>query len=270
MARHSTLPPPPVRRTRVQATPVPRHRRRFRRLRRILTAAIVIVLAFLAVQAYLLHVYAPGLRSEAHTIPALVHDELAQHHAAYVPFSAISPNLRHAIVAIEDRRFYEHPGVDPVGLGRALWVNLTEQRVYQGGSTLEEQLVKRAIVHQDRALRAKLRTMVLAWAVDQDFSKKHVLELYLNAAYYGRGAYGAQAAAATYFGTDAANLNLQQAAFLAALPQLPTIYGANPRSPIILGRQQTVLIDMEKSGYITPAQLHTAQNAPLTFAFPNP
>jgi penicillin-binding protein 1A len=182
----------------------------------------------------------------------------------------MSPSLRSAIVAIEDRRFYHHFGIDPLAIIRAVLVNLQQQHVDQGGSTLEEQLVKRAIVGDDRSLRAKLRTMALAWAVDQEFSKRQILEMYLNAAYYGQGAYGAEAAAHVYFGTDALHLTLPQAALLAALPQAPSIYGANPRSPTVLQRQRTVLRDMEQMGTISADQERVAEETPLQFALPNP
>lgn len=203
-------------------------------------------------------------------IPANVHAQLADHDASYVPLSSISPNLRHAIVAIEDRRFYFHPGIDPIGMIRAAWVNLNAEKVDQGGSTLEQQLVKRALVPDDGTIHAKLRQVVLAWAVDQDFSKNRILELYLNAAYYGQGAYGAENAAHVYFGTDAADLTLAQAAFLAALPQAPSIYGAHPTSATVRDRQRTVLFDMAAAQYITSQQAETAADEPLHFAFPNP
>jgi len=241
-----------------------------RRRRRLVGLVVLSIVAVLAARAYLLRVYAPSLRAEARAVPALVREQLAQQGASYDSLDRISPNLQHAIVAIEDRRFYLHPGIDPLGIMRALWVNLSEQHVDQGGSTLEEQLVKRAIVQQDATIHAKLRTMALAWAVDQDFSKRTILELYLNAAYYGRGAYGARAAAEVYFGTDASHLTLAQAAFLAALPQAPSIYGLHPRSATVTNREHTVLRDMEALGTITSAQESAAENAPLAFAFPNP
>jgi penicillin-binding protein 1A len=219
---------------------------------------------------YVLQVYAPGLRAEARSIPSRVQAGLAEHGALYTDLSAMSPSLQSAIVAIEDRRFYHHFGVDPLAIIRAVWVNLQQQHVDQGGSTLEEQLVKRAIVGDDRSLRAKLRTMALAWAVDQEFSKRQILEMYLNAAYYGQGAYGAEAAAHVYFGTDALHLTLPQAALLAALPQAPSIYGANPRSPAVLERQRTVLRDMAQIGAISADQERAAEETPLQFALPNP
>jgi membrane peptidoglycan carboxypeptidase len=245
-------------------------KRRYRRLRRFLGFLVVCGLLLLASWLYVLHVYAPGLRTEARAIPTLVKADLDAHGGAYVTVAQISPNLLHAIVSIEDWRFYYHPGIDPLGIARALWINAKHEHIDQGGSTLEEQLAKRAIVHDDSSIHAKLRTMALAWAIDQEFSKSKILEEYLNAAYFGQGAYGAQAAARVYFGTNAAHLTIAQAAFLAALPQAPSVYGDHPNAPPVVERKNTVLSDMAKYGYISGAQASAAQNTPLTFALPNP
>ncbi|HEX8919617.1 MAG TPA: biosynthetic peptidoglycan transglycosylase [Chloroflexota bacterium] len=244
-------------------------RRRVGRLRRSLFRLLILGVLLVIAVSYALRVYAPGLRDEARTVPALVRGQLTTQGASYVPLSEIAPSMGQAIVAIEDRRFYEHPGIDPLGTARAAWVDLTTKNVDQGGSTLEQQLAKRTIVHDDTSLHAKLRTMAIAWAIDQEFSKRQILELYLNAAYYGQGAYGINAAAHTYFGTDPAHLTLAESAFLAALPQAPSVYGANPRSVTVVARMNTVLHDMEAMGTISPAQEQVAQNTPLTFALPN-
>lgn len=220
--------------------------------------------------AYVLQVYAPGLRSEARQIPAVVHAQLAQHGDRYISTSQMSPDLRNAIVAIEDRRFYFHPGIDPIGMVRAAWVNFQAKQADQGGSTLEEQLVKRALVPDNGSIHAKVKQVALAWAVDQEFSKRRILELYLNAAYYGQGAYGADSAARVYFATDARHLDLAQAAFLAALPQAPSVYGAHPTAQPVVDRQHTVLDDMAADQYITGAQARAAKAEQLHFAFPNP
>jgi len=267
MATHDLLPRRTVSRALVQPLPI-RRRKRFRRLRRLLWSLLILGLILVGAWIYILQVYAPGLRAEARTVPGIVRAQLAAHSAPYVPLAQISPYLREAIVAVEDRRFYSHPGVDPLGMVRAFWINLTAEHVDQGGSTLEEQLAKRAIVHDDRSFHAKLKTIGLGWAIDQEFSKAEVLELYLNDAYYGRGAYGAASAARMYFGTDANHLSLGQAAFLAALPQAPSVFGAAPTSPAIQQRWHTVLGDMVSQGDVTAGQVQAAGNQPLSFAFP--
>jgi penicillin-binding protein 1A len=257
-----------------RSTPLPAaprsHRRRHRGLKTVGVFLGVLVLATFIGRAYVLNVYAPGLQAEASNVPAIVQSQVREHGGSYVPIGGIAPSMRQAIVSIEDRRFYHHPGIDPEAMVRAIFVNLTNRHIDQGGSTLEEQLAKRAIVHDDRSLHAKLRTMGLGWALDQDFSKQHILEMYLNAAYYGQGAYGIEAAARTYFGVDAANLSLVQSAFLAALPQAPSVYGAHPLAPSVTDRWHQVLIDMRAEGYITSAQEREALASRLVFALPNP
>lgn len=270
MAQRSTLQQTPTRRA--PPTPV-RSRPQTRRpspLWRLLMTCVLIGLLGVGAWAYLSRAFASGLRSEADTIPGLVHQQVTQNGGTYVALGSISPELQHAIVAIEDRRFYAHFGVDPLAVVRAVWVNLRDQHVDQGGSTLEEQLAKRAIVHNTSSLHDKLRTMFLAWAVDQEFSKAQILEMYLNDAYFGQGAYGAAAAARIYFGTDVAHLTVSQAAFLAAMPQAPSIYGANPRAPAVVDRVRTVVRDMREQGYITPEEEKLADGAPLVLALPNP
>lgn len=270
MATRSLPRRPSDRDTWAQPTPTKSRKRRFRWLRRLLSLAFVLALLALIGWVYLMWVYAPGLRTEAASIPDRVRAQLTTQGAAYLTIDHISPNLQHAIVAIEDRRFYVHPGIDPLGMLRAVWINFTNQHIDQGGSTLEQQLVKRTIVPDDRTIHGKLRTIALAWAIDQEFSKRTVLELYLNAAYFGQGAYGAGEAARIYFGTDAAHVTLPEAAFLAALPQAPSVYGAHPTAPAVQQRVRTVLRDMTQQGYIDSAQERAALNTAVTFALPNP
>lgn len=270
MASRSTVTRTRSRHTWAQPAQPHTRQRRYRRLRRFIGFVVLCALLSIAGWTYALHVYAPGLRTEVRAIPTIVKGEVAANGGTYVTRDQISPNLLHAIVAIEDWRFYYHPGVDPLGIARALWINAKHEHIDQGGSTLEEQLAKRAIVHDDSSIKAKLRTMALAWAIDQEFTKPKILEEYLNAAYFGRGAYGAAAAARIYFGTDAAHLTIPQAAFLAALPQAPSVYGDHPSAPPVVARKNTVLSDMAKYGYISASQAAAAQNAHLTFALPNP
>lgn len=270
MATRHVAPRQVYRRSPVGPTPLRPKRKRFRWFRRILTLLIILAIGAILAWGYVQQIYAPGLRQEALRVPGLVRQQLNEHNAPYLTNSQMSPDLQHAIVAIEDRRFYSHPGVDPLGIIRAFWVNLTEQHVDQGGSTLEQQLAKRVVVHDDRTLHGKLRTAGIAWAIDQEFSKARIIELYLNAAYYGQGAYGVAEAAHTYFATDALHLTLPQAAFIAALPQAPSVYGDDPTAPAIRERWRRVLLDMEQLGYITPAQEKQASGAHLTFALPNP
>ena len=134
----------------------------------------------------------------------------------------ISPWMQHAIVAVEDRRFYEHRGVDMRGIARAVWADVTSKGVVQGGSTITQQFVKNSCVTSKRTISRKLKEAALAWQLEQRWSKDRILTAYLNTIYFGNGAYGIQRAAQTYFNTSAAKLDLAQAALLAGIPADPS------------------------------------------------
>lgn len=182
-----------------------------------------------------------------------------------VPLSQISPNLAHAEIAIEDQYFWTNPGYDITGIVRAALDDLTHKRIVSGGSTITQQLIKNAIVgSSDTAIR-KLQEIILAPAVTRHYSKEQILSMYLNTVYYGEQAYGAEAAAFTYFGlkdtpghTAASKLDIAQAAMLAGIPSAPI--GRDPylyrQSALI--RMQQVLDQMQAQGYITPAQERAA------------
>ena len=129
-----------------------------------------------------------------------------------------------ATVAVEDRRFYQHGGVDYVGIARALWTDINAGKVVQGGSTITQQLVRNLYIGQERTFDRKLKEACLAIKLAGSWSKQKILHEYLNTVYYGNHAYGVEAAAQTYFSEHASELTLPQAALLAGLPQAPSVY----------------------------------------------
>ncbi|MEK7801040.1 MAG: transglycosylase domain-containing protein, partial [Pseudomonadota bacterium] len=154
----------------------------------------------------------------------------------------IPQNLANAILATEDRRFYYHYGVDPIGLVRAVVVNLTHKGVVQGGSTITQQLAKNLFLSQERTMKRKIQEAMLAVWLEHKLTKKEILAAYMNRVYLGSGTYGAEAAAHVYFGKDVQSLNLKESAILAGLLKAPARYSplANPdaaekRSNIVLG-----------------------------------
>ena len=175
----------------------------------------------------------------------------------------VSPILRQAIVSVEDKRFYEHNGVDLHGIGRAVWQDLTNQKVVQGGSTITQQFVKNACTRRERSIGRKIREAALAWQLEQRWSKDRILLAYLNTIYFGNGAYGIQRAATTYFGIGAAKLDLAQSALLAGLPADPTLYDpvTNPRGA--RSRRHHVLVAMRDQGKISAAQMRAGDATPL-------
>ncbi len=172
-----------------------------------------------------------------------------------------------ATVATEDANFYANSGVDPRGILRAAWLNATSREIVSGGSTLTQQLARIAFLSPDeraeRSLRRKLREAILAYRMAQTWSKDTILEAYLNEVYYGELAYGIEAAAQTFFGVSASQLDLAQCALLAGLPQRPAQYNPLVTLDAAKNRQRVVLDLMAKQGYITRGQADLAHAEPL-------
>jgi penicillin-binding protein 1A len=180
-----------------------------------------------------------------------------------VDYGDIAPVMKQAIVAIEDRRFFEHRGVDLRAIGRALWADISNQGVVQGGSTITQQFIKNTYVRNQHSIARKLREAALAWQLEQQWSKKRILTAYLNTIYFGNGAYGVDQAALTYFGHHAKRLTLPEAALLAGLPADPSRYDpvTNPKAG--RARRRTVLQTMLELGSISLAQFKAADSEPI-------
>lgn len=161
----------------------------------------------------------------------------------WVPLDQISPNLIAATIATEDKEFYNHPGFDLVALGRALWTNYRSKEVVSGASTITQQLARLLLLTDERyeqTYERKAREIILAAEITRRYSKEQVLEMYLNEIYYGNMSYGVQAASETYFNTNASDLSLWQAAFLAGLPQSPAVYDVYNNREATLTRSDSV------------------------------
>jgi penicillin-binding protein 1A len=175
-----------------------------------------------------------------------------------VPRGAISPWMPKATVAIEDRRFYEHGGIDPVGILRALVADVSAGRIVQGGSTITQELVRNLYLTREQTLRRKVVEACLAIKLARAWPRDRILTAYLNDVYYGNHAYGIQAAAETYFSVPAGRLTLGQAALLAGLPQAPSYYDPLHNASAALARRDDVLHALRRSGDITRAQYAAA------------
>jgi penicillin-binding protein 1C len=183
-----------------------------------------------------------------------------------VSLASTSPNIQHATIAIEDANFYHHGAVSFVAIFRSLIADVLHGSLVQGGSTLTQQVVKNSLLTQKKSIVRKVHEWILAWKLEQHYTKDQVLELYLNSAPYGGNLYGVEAASRAYFGTDASNLDLAQAAYLAALPQSPTYYspfGNNKSS--LNARKNLVLARMQQLGYITDQQYRESKGEVVAF-----
>jgi penicillin-binding protein 1A len=176
----------------------------------------------------------------------------------YVSIHDVPPQLVHAILAIEDRRFYDHFGIDIFGMIRAMVNNLRAGHVVQGGSTLTQQLAKNLFLTSERTTRRKVQEMLLSFWLERTYSKDQILTAYLNRVYLGGGAYGVDAAADVYFGKPVSALSLRECAILAGLLRAPSRYAPTNNPALALARAKTVLGAMVDAGYITEAESKTA------------
>jgi penicillin-binding protein 1A len=168
-----------------------------------------------------------------------------------------------AFIAIEDRRFYYHPGFDPIGMARAIAANMRAGRVVQGGSTLTQQLAKNLFLTPDQNMRRKVQELMLAVWLEMKFSKQEILALYLNRVYFGAGAYGIEAASQRYFDKSARQLTVAEAALLAGLLKAPSRYSPVAESTRAASRATVVLNEMEEAGVITAEQRAAAVLEPV-------
>ncbi|HXB78622.1 MAG TPA: penicillin-binding protein 1A [Bradyrhizobium sp.] len=181
---------------------------------------------------------------------------------ANVALKELPPYLPKAFIAIEDRRFYSHHGIDPIGIARAAVANILHRGVSQGGSTLTQQLAKNLFLTQERTFQRKLQEVELALWLERKHSKGEILELYLNRVYFGSGAYGVEAAAQRYFGKSARNVTLAEAAMLAGLVKSPSRLAPNRNPDGAEQRAQTVLAAMAEAKFITEAQAQASIGHP--------
>jgi len=201
----------------------------------------------------------PESAMDAARRPALVlQDRTGQTFATYgdlvgepLRLADLPPELPAALVAVEDHRFYQHHGIDIIGLGRAIWVNLTSGRVVQGGSTITQQVAKTLFLTNERTVRRKIRELLLTIWLERTFTKSEILEIYLNRVYLGAGTWGVDAASRMYFGTSARKVTLWQAAVLAGLPRAPSRFNPHANPAAATARAKEVLTAMADTGAIS-------------------
>ncbi len=179
-------------------------------------------------------------------------------------------NMKDAMVAVEDRRFYMHPGVDPIGIARSFAVRLQRGKFSQGGSTITQQLARNVYLNNNREFGRKIREIILALAIETKFSKDQILELYLNKVYFGGGAYGVDAASRKFFDHGAENLSLAESAIIAGLVKAPSHYSPTADAKAALGRAGVVVEVMQDAGMITAEQAANVKPAEVKLAAEQP
>lgn len=183
-----------------------------------------------------------------------------------VPLTDIPQNMRNATIAIEDKDFYKHHGFDAVGIFRAVFRDVTTGSLSQGGSTITQQLVKNAILTNEKTFTRKIKEIILAIEIEQKFSKDQILQLYLNEIPYGSSAYGVESASRTFFNKPAKNLSLAEASYLASIPQAPTHYSPfGSYTDELKTRHEVVLDKMAEQGFISKDDAEKAKKEEVKF-----
>ncbi|MGH7230360.1 MAG: transglycosylase domain-containing protein, partial [Nitrospiraceae bacterium] len=209
--------------------------------------------------------YQPSLVSRVYSDDRQLIGQFYVERRILTPLSEVPQELTHAVVAVEDARFFEHPGLDVIGIVRAVWTNLRRGGKVEGASTITQQLTRSLFLSSERTYGRKFKELILAYKIELILNKEQILEMYLNQIYFGQGAYGVAAAAQTYFGKSLSELTLAEAALLAGLPKSPNNYSPYKNMDRARKRQEHVLARMEEAGFINAASRQEAVAQPLTF-----
>lgn len=212
--------------------------------------------------------YTPSLKTDIYSTDNKLVAEVYDENRTLVSYDEMPEDLVHAIVSVEDRRFYKHNGFDIQGILRAMAANLKGGGIHQGASTLTQQVVRRLFLSDEQTYTRKIKEILLSIKFEKQFSKKQILEIYLNDVFMGENTYGAEEASKRYFGKHVKDLNVAECALIAGLPQAPTVY--NPTSDKgykkCMQRQREVLEDMKDCGYLTDKQYKKALNTKISIS----
>ena len=172
----------------------------------------------------------------------------------FVKFADMSDLYRNSVIAVEDHRYYDHGPVDFIGIGRAIFTNIKNGELQEGGSTITQQVAKNIVFSQEKSLLRKLGEIFAAFDLEKNYSKNQIFELYVNTAYFGDGYYGIYDASHGYYNKDPKDLNLDEASMLAGIPNAPSLYSPNVNLNLAKKRQTHVIKKMQEYGYITQEQ----------------
>jgi penicillin-binding protein 1A len=212
--------------------------------------------------------YQPSLVTQVYSSDQRLIGQFFIERRILTPVADIPERLRRAVIAVEDVRFFEHPGLDYIGMLRAAWTNLRRGGKVEGASTITQQLARSLFLSSERTFDRKVRELILAYKMELVLTKEQILELYLNQIYFGQGAYGVASAAQTYFGKDLSALTVGESAFLAGLPKSPNHYSPFKAYDRAKKRQEHVLGRMEEAKFLTPAEREQAAAEILSFRRP--
>ncbi|HMN88025.1 MAG TPA: transglycosylase domain-containing protein, partial [Bauldia sp.] len=211
--------------------------------------------------------YEPPVMTRVHAADGQLVAEYARERRLYLPIQAIPDRVKAAFISAEDKNFYQHAGLDYYGIARALVQNVGAfgrgERLV-GASTITQQVAKNFLLTNERSIDRKIKEAILSLRIEQAYSKDKILELYLNEIFLGLGAYGVAAASLNYFNKELGDLEIEEMAYLAALPKAPNNYHPFRRTKEATARRNSIIALMAENGYITEAQATAAAAKPLT------
>ena len=251
-------------------------RRRLSLALKLLVVAAVLALGALITAVYVTRAQLPsfdqlksspnGQMIRVHAADGTVIVSMGPSYGDWLSYDRIPKVMRDATIAVEDRRFNSHLGVDPIGVARSVQVRMSRGRWVQGGSTITQQLARNVFLNNQKKFGRKFREWILALAMERKFSKDEILELYLNKVYYGGGAYGIDAASRKFFGHGADHLSLPEAAIIAGLVKAPSNYSPTADAAAAVGRASVVLQAMQDTGVISASEATAADPKSVALA----
>ena len=211
----------------------------------------------------LLEEYAPMESSMVYSSDGQLLTELYLERRTFIPCYQIPDHVKKAFISVEDVRFYRHPGVDFIGILRALWHDIKAGGIVEGGSTITQQLARMLFLESDKSIKRKIKEAALSLMIEKHYTKDEILGMYLNQAYFGTRAYGIEAAAQTYFGKSVKDLTVAEAALLASMPKAPSVYSPFKNPGKAKERRAIVLQQMRENYFIDENQYRAAETTPL-------
>jgi len=211
----------------------------------------------------LLEEYAPMESSMVYSSDGQLLTELYLERRTFIPCYQIPDHVKKAFISVEDVRFYRHPGVDFIGILRALWHDIKAGGIVEGGSTITQQLARMLFLESDKSIKRKIKEAALSLMIEKHYTKDEILGMYLNQAYFGTRAYGIEAAAQTYFGKSVKDLTVAEAALLASMPKAPSVYSPFKNPGKAKERRAIVLQQMRENHFIDENQYRAAETTPL-------
>jgi penicillin-binding protein 1A len=213
-----------------------------------------------------LRAFQPSLTTKMYDCNGHLITELFTEQRTLIRLDTVPEHLQKAVIAIEDNSFYQHFGIQLSGIVRSVMVNVLHKRYQQGGSTITQQLARNMFLTRRKTIERKIKEVILALQIEHTYTKKEILEMYLNQIYFGNGAYGVESAARAYFGKHIQDLNLAECALLAGLPRAPNTYNPYRNQERAARRRNMVLAQMQRLGFITAQETAEARAQPIVLA----